>query len=77
MSKKTQTKNEIMRDIIAKVGKERAIDLVMQSYNTELLATRLKRLEDGTPGIGAYTRRDHLQDALARVQEVCELVRAD
>jgi len=77
MSKKPQSKNEIMRDIIAKVGKERAIDLVMQSYNTELLATRLKRLEEGTPGIGAYTRRDHLQDALARVQEVCELVRAD
>ncbi|HWA24705.1 MAG TPA: hypothetical protein VG734_03445 [Lacunisphaera sp.] len=77
MSKKAPNKNEIMRDIIAKVGKERAIDLVMQSYNTELLATRLKRLEDGTPGIGAYTRRDHLQDALARVLEVCELVRAD
>ena len=77
MSKKALSKSEIMRDIIAKVGKERAIDLVMQSYNTELLATRLKRLEDGTPGIGAFTRRDHLQDALIRVQEVCELVRAD
>ena len=73
MSKKTQSKNEIMRDIVAKVGKERAIDLVMQSYNTELLSTHLRRLEDGTPGIGAYTRRDHLQDALLRVQEVCEL----
>ena len=77
MSKKPLTKNEIMRDIIAKVGKEKAIDLVMHSYNTELLATRLKRLEDGKPGIGAYTRRDHLQDALARVLEVCELVRAE
>jgi len=77
MSKKPPSKNEIMREIIAKVGKEKAIDLVMQSYNTELLATRLKRLEEGLPGIGAFTRRDHLQDALTRVLEVCELVRSD
>ena len=77
MSKKPPSKNEIMREIIAKVGKEKAIDLVMQSYNTELLATRLKRLEEGLPGIGAFTRRDHLQDAMTRVLEVCELVRSE
>ena len=77
MSKKPPSKNEIMREIIAKVGKEKAIDLVMQSYNTELLTTRLKRLEEGLPGIGAFTRRDHLQDALTRVLEVCELVRGE
>ena len=45
----------------------------MQSYNTELLSTRLRRLEEGVPGIGAFTRRDHLNDALARVLEVCDL----
>ena len=71
--KKEFTKNDLMREIIAKVGKEKAIDLVMQSYNTELLSTRLRRLEEGTPGIGAYTRRDHLSDALKRVVEVCDL----
>ena len=75
MSKNPLNKSEVMKEIIAKVGKEKAIDLVMQSYNTELLSTHLRRLEDGTPGIGAYTRRDHLEDALARVLEVCELAR--
>jgi hypothetical protein len=71
--KKEYNKSDAMKEIIAKVGKEKAIDLVMQSYNTELLATRLRRLEEGMPGIGAYTRRDHLADALKRVVEVCEL----
>jgi hypothetical protein len=71
--KKEVNKADLMKDIIAKVGKEKAIDLVMQSYNTELLATRLRRLEEGVPGIGAYMRRDHLADALKRVVEVCDL----
>jgi len=73
MSKKALNKNEVMREIIAKVGKTMAVELVMQSYNTELLTTRLRRLEEGIPGIGAFKRRDHLEDALARVLEVCEL----
>jgi hypothetical protein len=72
-SKKEFSKSEAMKEIVAKVGKEKAIDLVMQSYNTELLTTRLRRLEEGTPGIGAYNRRDHLADALRRVVEVCDL----
>ncbi len=72
-AKKEPNKSEMMRDIIAKVGREKAIDLVMQSYNTELLTTRLRRLEEGIPGIGAFTRRDHLADALRRVVEVCDL----
>ena len=42
MDKKTQ-----MKEIIAKVGRERAIDMVMQPYNTELLTTLLNRLEEG------------------------------
>ena len=73
LSKKSVNKKEVMREIVAKVGRERAIDLVMQSYNTELVATRLKRLEEGLPGIGAFKRRDHLEDALTRVLEVCDL----
>jgi len=72
-AKKEVNKRDLMKEIVAKVGKEKAIDLVMQSYNTELLATRLRRLEEGLPGIGAFKRRDHLADALARVVEVCEL----
>lgn len=73
MSEKKFDKKEAMLEIIAKVGKERAIDLVMQSYNTELVSTRLRRLEEGMPGIGAFKRRDHLEDALRRVLEVCNL----
>ena len=72
-TKKEFNKSDAMKEIIAKVGKEKAIDLVVQSYNTELLATRLRRLEENLPGIGAYTRRDHLADALQRVVEVCNL----
>ena len=72
-TKKEINKSDLMKEIVAKVGKEKAIDLVMQSYNTELLSTHLRRLEEGAPGIGAYTRRDHLADALKRVVEVCDL----
>ncbi len=58
-------KKAIMTEIIAKVGREKAIDMVMQSYNTELLATLLNRLEDRAPrSIDGYKRRDHLADAL-------------
>jgi hypothetical protein len=67
-------KKIVMKEIIAKVGRERAIDMVMQSYNTELLTTLLNRLEEGkSQMIGAYKRRDHLEAALHRVVEVCEL----
>jgi hypothetical protein len=67
------SKQDLMREIIAKVGKEKAIDLVMQSYNTELLTTLLQRLEEKPAMIGGYKRRDHLEDALHRVVEVCNL----
>jgi hypothetical protein len=70
----TDDNKAIMKDIIAKVGRERAIDMVMQSYNTELLTTLLNRLEEGkVRQIGGYKRRDHLQAALKRVVEVCDL----
>ncbi len=70
----TDDNKAIMKDIIAKVGREKAIDLVMQSYNTELLTTLLNRLEEGkVRQIGGYKRRNHLEAALRRVLEVCEL----
>jgi len=75
MSDDAFDKKEAMREIIAKVGREKAIDMVMQSYNTELLTTLLNRLEDGKGSgmIGGYKRRDQLEDALKRVLEVCNL----
>jgi len=67
-------KQAIMKEIIAKVGREKAIDMVMQSYNTELLTTLLNRLEEGkSQMIGGYKRRDHLEAAIRRVVEVCDL----
>ncbi|AOS45567.1 hypothetical protein Verru16b_02650 [Lacunisphaera limnophila] len=74
MSNSDLDKKEAMLEIIAKVGRERAIDLVMQSYNTELLTSLLNRLEEGKASmIGGYKRRDHLTDAMKSVREVCEL----
>lgn len=35
-----------MKKIITAVGREKAIDLVMQAYNTEMLTTLLNRLEE-------------------------------
>ncbi|HVT72955.1 MAG TPA: hypothetical protein VHD61_07445 [Lacunisphaera sp.] len=67
-------KAEMMRKIVAKVGKDKAVELVMQAYNTELLSTMLNRMEEGrSKMIGQYKRRDHLEDALHRVLEVCDL----
>ncbi|HTL66319.1 MAG TPA: hypothetical protein VL200_01530 [Lacunisphaera sp.] len=67
-------KAEMMKKIVAKVGKDKAIDLVIQAYNTELLSTMLNRMEEGrSKMIGQYKRRDHLEDALHRVLDVCEL----
>jgi hypothetical protein len=69
-------KKAAMQDIIAKVGRDKAIDLVMKAYDTELMTTLLNRLEEGkSKMIGAYKRRDHLEAALKRVLEVCELAK--
>lgn len=67
-------KKEMMKKITDKVGREKAIELVVEAYNTELLSTMLNRMEEGrSKMIGQYKRRDHLDDALNRVLEVCEL----
>lgn len=62
----------MMKAIADKVGKEKAIEIVMQAYNTELLTTWIARIEANKP-IGGPQRRDHLADALARVLAVCQL----
>jgi len=67
-------KKLIMKKIADLVGREKAIELVLQAYNTELLTSLLSRLEEGkSKMIGGYKRRDHLQDALDRVAEVCDM----
>ena len=65
-------KKELMAKIVAKVGREKAIDLVMQAYNTELLTTWIARLQPNAP-MGGPQRHDHLADALERVAAVCKL----
>ena len=67
-------KKAVMKDIMAIVGRLKAIDMVMKAYDTELMTTLLNRLEEGKAKmIGAYKRRDHLEAAIQRVLEVCEL----
>ena len=53
---------QIMKAISDKVGKEKAIEIVMQAYNTELLTTWIARVQAEKP-IGGPQRRDHLADA--------------
>jgi hypothetical protein len=70
----TLDKKQMMKRIIDAVGQDIAIQMVMQAYNTELLTTWLSRLEVGKPKmVGSAKRRDHLQDALERVLETCDL----
>ena len=67
-------KQEMMKAIAAKVGQAQAIDIVMQAYNTELLTTWLSHLEPNKPGLNKARQHNHLNDALERVKEVCDLV---
>ena len=70
----TLDKKQMMKRIVDAVGRDAAIQMVMQAYNTELITTWLSRLEVGKPNlVGTAKRRDHLYDALSRVLETCEL----
>ncbi|MEO6876165.1 MAG: hypothetical protein ABI222_15215 [Opitutaceae bacterium] len=64
---------QMMKLVSEKVGKEKAIEIVMQAYNTELMTTWIARMQAVKP-IGGPQRRNHLGDALERVVEVCQLV---
>lgn len=67
-------KKSLMREIVAKVGRDKAIELVVQSYNTELVTTWLSRMEIDKPTMMSPKKpRDHLADALMRVAAVCDL----
>ncbi|MEN9663199.1 MAG: hypothetical protein RL324_2148 [Verrucomicrobiota bacterium] len=67
-------KNELMKHITDSVGREKAIELVVSAYNTELVTTWLSRLQPGKP-LGGPARHDHLQDALERVNQVVDLAK--
>lgn len=63
-----------MAKIVEKIGRDKAIELVTQAYNTEMLTTLLNRLEENKPNmISKFNRRDQLGDALQRVLDVCDL----
>lgn len=62
----------MMQAIVDKVGREKAIEMVLQAYNTELLTTWIARIEANKP-LGGPQRRDHFASAMERVLEVCEL----
>jgi hypothetical protein len=67
-------KNELMKNIVTTVGREKAVEMVMSAYNTELVTTWLSRLQPGKP-LGGPARHDHLQDALERVTQVINLTK--
>ncbi len=66
-------KKQLMKAIADKVGKEKALEMVMQAYNTELITTWIARIEANKP-LGGPQRRDHLNAALERVWEACQLL---
>jgi hypothetical protein len=66
-------KKVLMKKIVDKVGRDRAIEIVTQAYNTELITTWISRLDEARNKIGGPRRTDHLSDALERVVEVVDL----
>jgi hypothetical protein len=65
-------KKQLMKAISDKIGREKAVEMVLQAYNTELLTTWIARIEANKP-LGGPQRRDHLTNAMERVWEVCQL----
>jgi hypothetical protein len=67
-------KKHRMKKIVEKVGHDKAVELVMNAYNTELVASWLRHIEARQAGgVARVERRDHLGNALERVSEVCAL----
>ncbi|MBT5902590.1 MAG: hypothetical protein HOH58_10850 [Opitutaceae bacterium] len=69
------TEKEMMAEIVAKVGPSEARQLVMASYNSEIVANRLGRLEDQNKAMAtAKDRTSLIRLALERVHEVVMLM---
>lgn len=66
-------KKALMKKIVDKIGRDKAIEVVTQAYNTELITTWISRLDEAGNKIGGPKRHDHLGDALERVVEVIDL----
>lgn len=66
-------KKQLMKKIADKLGRDKAIEIVSQAYNTELITTWLSHMEPNRPLPGASMNRNQLTDALVRVAEVCDL----
>jgi hypothetical protein len=66
-------KQELMDIIVKQLGRDKAIEVVMAAYNTELVSNRLARMETVPVPIKGPSR-DLLLMALKRVADVCGLV---
>lgn len=69
----TKEKQELMAKIVGKLGRERALEVVMAAYNTEIISNRLGRMEATTGLPGTRTSKDLLLIALQRTVEVISL----
>ncbi len=67
-------KQELMAKIVAKLGQEKALEVVMAAYNTELLSNRLGRMEATTGLPGTRVSKDLLLLALQRTAEVLAIM---
>lgn len=70
----TKEKQALMALIVAKLGQEKALEVVMAAYNTELLSNRLGRMEVPTGLPGTRASKDLLLLALQRTVEVLEIM---
>lgn len=70
-----KTEQEMMAEIVAKVGPTEGRQLVMSAYNAEILANRLGRLEDQRTSIKAAKGKvNMLKLAVERVHHVVMLM---
>ena len=63
-------KKDLMDLVVKQLGRDKAIEVVMAAYNTELVSNRLARMETVPVPIKGPAR-DLLLMALKRVVEVC------
>jgi hypothetical protein len=72
-----KTLKEKMAHIVAAVGATDGHRLVLEAYNTEIVAVRLGRLEETGPIKVSQPKRDLLQFAVNRVYEVVCILNED
>jgi hypothetical protein len=70
----SKEKQELMAKMVAKLGQEKAFEVVMAAYNTELLSNRLGRMEAATGLPGTRSSKDLLLLALQRTVEVLSIM---